>query len=54
MCRDPVRKVRFLDLLTLANFIGDTENRSDRFWARFSELMLFAEGVPAASGWNPL
>ena len=45
--QDPVRKVRFLDLLTLANFIGDTENRSDRFWSRFSELMLFAEGVPA-------
>ncbi len=45
--QDPVRKVRFLDLLTLANFIGDTQNRTDRFWSRFSELMLLAEGVPA-------
>ena len=45
--QNPVRKVRFLDVLTLANFIGDTENRSDRFWSRFNELMLFAEGVPA-------
>ena len=46
--QNPVRKARFLDLLTLINFIGDTENRSNRFWSRFSELMLFAEGVPAA------
>ena len=45
--QDPVRKVRFLDLLTLANFIGDDQNRRDRFWSRFNELMLFAEGVPA-------
>ena len=45
--QDPVRKVRFLDLLTLANFIGDTQNRTDRFWSHFSELMLFAAGVPA-------
>ena len=45
--QDPVRKVRFLDLSTLANFTGDTENRTDRFWSRFSELMLFAEGMPA-------
>ncbi len=45
--QNPVHKVRFLDLLTLANFIGDTQNRTDRFWSRFSELMLFAEGVPA-------
>ena len=45
--QDPVRKVRFLDLLTFANFIGDTQNRTDRFWSSFNELMLFAEGVPA-------
>lgn len=45
--QDPVRKVRFLDLLTLANFIGDDQNRRDNFWSRFNELMLFAEGVPA-------
>ena len=45
--QDPVRKVRFLDLVTLANFVGDAENRTDQFWSRFSELMLFAEGVPA-------
>ena len=45
--QEPVRKVRFLDLLTLANFIGDDQNRRDRFWSRFNELMLFAEGVPA-------
>ena len=45
--QNPVRKVRFLDLLTLINFVGDIENRSNRFWSRFSELMLFAEGVPA-------
>ena len=45
--QDPVRKVRFLNLLTLANFIGDDQNRRDRFWSRFNELMLFAEGAPA-------
>ena len=45
--QNPVRKVRFLDLSTLANFTGDTQNRTDRFWSRFSELMLFAEGTPA-------
>ena len=45
--QDPVRKVRFLDLFALANFIGDTQNRTDRFWPTFRELMLFAEGVPA-------
>ena len=45
--QDPVVKVRFLDLLTFANFTGDTQNRTDRFWPQFNELMLFAEGVPA-------
>ncbi len=45
--QNPVRKVRFLDLLALANFIGDTQNRTDRFWPQFNELMLFAGGVPA-------
>ena len=45
--QDPVRKVRFIDLSTLANFTGDTQNRTDRFWSRFNELMLYAEGVPA-------
>ena len=45
--QNPVVKVRFLDLLTFANFTGDTQNRTDRFWPQFNELMLFAEGVPA-------
>jgi hypothetical protein len=43
----PSRKTRFLDLATLANFTGDDENRSDRFWPQFREIMLYSSGAPA-------
>ena len=43
----PSRKTRFLDLVALANFTGDDENRSDQFWPQFREIMLYSSGAPA-------
>ena len=44
---DPVRKIRFLDLVTMAHNREGITTRTDRFWMRLFEIMLFSKGPPA-------